>query len=64
MAKVVKRIARARGAKISESLPDTDGGAVGMARLAAVLTSGLSLSKERDQVGPATLPGFPIGRFQ
>jgi hypothetical protein len=41
MAKYVKRIAKALGAKIGRPVPNTGGGAFGMARLAAVLSARL-----------------------
>ena len=41
MAKNVKKIAKALGAKIGEQVPDTGGGAYGMARLTAILSSRL-----------------------
>ncbi len=41
MAKNVKRVAKALGAKIGAHVPDTGGGAFGMARLAAVLSARL-----------------------
>jgi hypothetical protein len=41
MAKNIKRIAKALGARIGPPVPDTGGGAFGMARLADVLSSRL-----------------------
>jgi len=45
MAKNVKKIAKALGAKIGPKVPDTGGGAFGMARLAEVLAARLQPSQ-------------------
>jgi hypothetical protein len=45
MAKNVKKIAKALGAKMGPAVPDTGGGTFGMARLAAVLAARLKPSQ-------------------
>ena len=57
MAKNVNKVAKKLGAKVQGQIPDTGGGAFGMARLAEILTARLQPSQGLRQATPALQPG-------